>query len=53
MKHDIENIAVTQSPSNGGHLSIKDVQQEQKGADTKNSKLEGNSPAMKADSEVP
>ena len=53
MKHDIENKAVTQSPSKGAHSLIKDVQQKQKGADTKNSKLEGKSPAMKADSEVP
>ena len=38
MKHDIKNKAVTQSPSNGAHSLIKDVQQEQEGADTKNRK---------------
>ena len=35
MKHDIENKAVTQSPSNKTHSLIKGVQQEQKEADTK------------------
>ena len=35
MKYDIENKAVTQSSSKGTHSLIKDVQQEQKGADTK------------------
>ena len=35
MKHDIENKAVTQSPSNKTHSLIKSVQQEQKEADTK------------------
>ena len=53
MKYDIENKAVTQSPSKGPHSLIKDVQLEQKGADTKNSKLEGKSPAIIAKSEVP
>ena len=53
MKHVIENKAVTQSPSNGAHSLIKDVQQEQKGADMKNSKLEGKNPAMKTNSEGP
>ena len=32
---------------------MNDIQQEQKGADTKNSKLEGKSPTMIAKSEVP
>ena len=52
MKYNIDNKAFTQSPSKGAHSLIKDVQQEQKGADTKNSKPESNSPAMKAQSEV-
>ena len=52
MKYDIENKAVTQSSSKGTHSLIKDVQQEQKGADTKNSKLESKSPSMKTKSEV-
>ena len=53
MKHDIENKVVTHSPSNGAHSLIKEIQQKKKGADTKNSKLEGESPAMKANSDVP
>ena len=53
MKYDIENKAVTQSSSKGTHSLIKDIQQEQKGADTKNSNLESKSPAMKTKSEVP
>ena len=50
MKYDIENKSVTQSPSKGSHSLIKDVQSEQKVPDTKNSKLENRSPAMKAKS---
>ena len=53
LKYNIKNKAVTQSPSKGAHSLIKDVQQQQKRADTKNSKLESKSPAMKAKSEVP
>ena len=53
MKYEIENKIFTQSPSKGAHSLMNDVQQEQKGADTKNSKLEGKSPTMIAKSEVP
>ena len=53
MKYNIENKAVTKSPSKGAHSLKKDVQQEQKGADTKNSYLEIKSPAMKAKSKFP
>ena len=53
MKYNIENKAVTQSPFKGTHSLIKDIQQEQKGADTKNSKLKVKSYTMKANSEVP
>ena len=53
MKHDMENKAVIQSTSNGAHSLMKDAQQEQKGVGTKNSKLQGKSPVMKDNSEVP
>ena len=53
MKYEIENKSVTQSLSKGAHSLMKDAQQEQKVADTKNSKLEGKSPTMIAKSEVP
>ena len=52
MKYDIENKATTRPLSNGAHSLIKDVQQEQKGAETNNIKLDSKSPVMKANSEV-
>ena len=53
MKYDIENKAFIQSTSKWAHSLMKDVKQEQKGVNTKNSKLEGKSPTMKAKPEVP
>ena len=54
MKCDIKNKTITQPPFKGAHLLIKVVQKEQKGTDTKKQdKLESESPAMKAKSEVP
>ena len=53
MKCNIENEAVIQSPSKATLSLIKDVQQEQKTADTKNRKQEIKRPVMRAKSEVP
>ena len=54
MKCDIENKAVCRRVTmQRTHSLIKDVQQEQKVTDTKDSKLESKSSAMKAKSEVP
>ena len=52
MKYEIENKSVTQSLFKGAHSLMKDAQQEQKVAGTKNSKLEGKSHTMIAKSEV-
>ena len=53
INYDIENKAITQSPFKEAHSLTKNVQQEQKGADTKNSKLQSKSPDLKEKSDVP